>query len=71
MARWRRGEELTVKRRQRGTGGSGDHGDADLGVLVVSEVRDCVQLEVAEALAKRRRRKLPAAVSGGGWRSVL
>jgi hypothetical protein len=60
-----------VERRRRGTGGSGAHGDADLGVLVVSEVRDNVQLEVAEAMAKRRHRKLPVAVSGGGWRSVL
>jgi hypothetical protein len=57
---------LTAERRRRGTGGSGAHGDADLGVLVIGEVRNDVHLKVVEAMAKRRLQNLPAAVSEGG-----
>jgi hypothetical protein len=47
------------------------YGDGDLGVLDDGEVWDGVQLVVAEVMAKRRSRKLPAVVTRGGWRSVL
>jgi hypothetical protein len=43
-----------VEHRRRGIVGSGAHGDADLWVLVDDELRNNVQLEVAEAMAKRR-----------------
>jgi hypothetical protein len=45
-------------------------GDGDLGVLDDGEVWDGVQLEVAGALAKRRCRKLPAAMTRRGRRLV-
>jgi hypothetical protein len=39
--------------------------DIDPGVLVHYEVRNDVQLEVVEAMAKRRLQNLPAVVTGG------
>jgi hypothetical protein len=37
-------------------------------VIGNDKVQDGVQLEVAEAMTKRRPCKLPAAVTGGDWR---
>jgi hypothetical protein len=45
--------------------------EEDLGVLDDGEVRDDVQLEVAEVMVKRRIRNLPASVTGRDWRLVL
>jgi hypothetical protein len=45
-------------------------GEGNLGVLDVGEGRDDVQLEVARALAKWRRRKIPAATMRDDWRLV-
>jgi hypothetical protein len=45
-------------------------GDGDLGVLGDGKVWTDIQLEVAEALAKRRHRKLPAAMTRGSRRLV-
>jgi hypothetical protein len=46
------------------------NGEADLGVLDDREARNGDQLAVAEMMAKRHPRILPAAVSKGGWRLV-
>jgi hypothetical protein len=45
-------------------------GEGDLGVLDIGEVREGVQLEVARALAKWRRKKFPIATMRDGWRLV-
>jgi hypothetical protein len=47
------------------------NGEVVLGVLDDGEVRNIIQFEVAEAMAKQRLRDLPAAVMGGDWRLAL
>jgi hypothetical protein len=44
------------------------HGEGVTAIAELHEGDDDVRFGVAKAMAKRRFRKLPAAVSGGGWR---
>jgi hypothetical protein len=71
MARWRRGEKLTTKRRQRGSGSSRDHGEVLPTSFELGDGDDGVQESTVRSLAKRRLQKCPATPAGGGWRLEL
>jgi hypothetical protein len=64
----RESEELTVTRRRRGTGGSGDHGEVLSAGFSGDGVLDGVQESTSMTMAKRRPWLRPAAVSRCGWR---